>query len=263
MSYPYVQARNHGGTQTTVTRLVIHGTVTPCGNGWARRVADDFHTTTRDASAHYVIDPGEIVQCLTESTVGYHAPPNTGSLGFELCDPQTGSSARWRDADHEAMLRRAAALVRARAKHWGVPLVKLTAADLKAGRRGICGHADVSAAFHLTDHTDPGSGFPWAHFMDLVKGEEDDMPYTEAQLRKIVREEAEKVMTADAVPAPGSNPDDGFDPKTNPGFNPKTNPTWGRDSVRKQTIQGLVVVDRKLDALTEAVAALAAKVDAV
>jgi N-acetyl-anhydromuramyl-L-alanine amidase AmpD len=168
VSYLYIQARNHGGTQATVKRLVIHGTVTPCGKGWARRVANDFHTTSRDASAHYVIDPGEIVQCLHESTVGYHAPPNTGSLGFELCDPQKGSSARWRDADHEAMLRRAAGLVRARAAHWGVPLVKLSAADLRAGKRGICGHADVSAAFHLTDHVDPGSAFPWAHFLDLV-----------------------------------------------------------------------------------------------
>lgn len=93
--------------------------------------------------------------------------------------------------------------------------------------------------------------------------QEDDMPFSEAQLRKIVREEAEKVMTADAVPAPGSNPADGFDPDGNPGFDPAKNPTWGRDSVRKQTIQGLVVVDQKLDALTEAVAALAAKVDAV
>ena len=176
MSYPYIQARNHGGTQTTVKRLVIHGTVTPCAPSWARRVANDFHTTTRDASAHYVIDPGEIVQCLTERTIGYHAPPNTGSLGFELCDPQKGSSARWRDADHEAMLRRAAAVVRARAKHWEIPLVKLTAADLRAGRKGICGHADVSAAFRQTDHTDPGTGFPWAHFMNLAKGEDDDMP---------------------------------------------------------------------------------------
>lgn len=263
MSYTFIQARNHGGTQSAVNRLVIHGTVTPCGDGWARRVAADFHTTSRDASAHYVIDPGEIVQCLTESTVGYHAPPNTGSLGFELCDPQAGSSSRWKDANHEAMLRRAAALVRARAKHWGVPLVKLSAADLKAGRRGICGHADVSAAWHLTDHIDPGTGFPWAHFMDLVKGEDNDMPFTEAELRKIVREEAEKVMTADAVPAPGSNPADKFDPARNAGFDPAKNPTWGRDSVRKQTIQGLVVVDNKLDALAadlaEIKALLAAK----
>lgn len=246
MSYLFIQARQHGGTQSTVKRLVIHGTVTPCGHGWARNVANDFHTTSRDASAHYVIDPGEIIQCLSESTVGYHAPPNTGSLGFELCDPQKGSSARWRDADHEAMLRRAAALVRARAKHWSIPLIKLSAADLRAGRKGICGHADVSAAFGLTDHVDPGSGFPWAHFMDLVKGEgEDDMPYTADQLKKIVHD---AVYEEDVLPAPGSDPGDPFDPDHNPGFG-ADNKTWKGKSVGKQTVQGLVVVNAKVDRL--------------
>jgi hypothetical protein len=260
VTYPFVQARQHGGTQSTVKRLVIHGTVTPCGSGWARRVASDFHTTTRDASAHYVVDPGEIVQCLSESTVGYHAPPNTGSLGFELCDPQKGSSARWHDANHEAMLRRAAGLVRARAKHWGIPLVKLSAADLRAGKRGICGHADVTAAWHLTDHTDPGTGFPWAHFMDLVKGqEEDDMPFTEAQLRQIIREEVhDAVYEEDVLPAPGSNPSDGFDPAHNTGFDPAKNPTWAGKSYPKQTVQGLVVVNGKVDQLAAELAEIRA-----
>ena len=35
---------------------------------------------------------------------------------------------------------------------------------MKAGQRGICTHADISAAFRESDHTDPGSGFP----LDLV-----------------------------------------------------------------------------------------------
>lgn len=207
MSYTFIQARNHGGIQSAVNRLVIHGTVSPCVNGGARGVANDFHTTTRDASAHYVVDPGQIIQCLLESTIGYHAPPNTGSLGFELCDQQTGSSARWRDANHEAMLRRAAALVRARAQRWGIPVVKLSAADLRAGKRGICGHADVSAAWHLTDHIDPGTGFPWAHFMDLVKGKGDDMAVTDADVAKIAAAVRKEVLEKDAVKAPAGAPD--------------------------------------------------------
>ena len=170
MTHPFVQARNHGGKQISVKRIVIHGTVSPCVKGGARGVADDFHRTTRDASAHYVVDPGQIVQCLTEQTIGFHAPPNTGSIGIELCDPQRGSSARWRDANHEAMLDLAAQLVREVAARWKVPLVKLSAGDLRAGRHGICGHVDVSHAFHRTDHIDPGTAFPWVHFMSLVTG---------------------------------------------------------------------------------------------
>jgi N-acetyl-anhydromuramyl-L-alanine amidase AmpD len=170
MSHTFIQARNHGGKQTSVNRIVIHGTVSPCVKGGAHGVANDFHMTSRDASAHYVVDPRQIVQCLTERTIGFHAPPNTGSIGIELCDPQRGPSARWQDANHEAMLRLAAQLVREVAARWKVPLVKLSAAELQTGRHGLCGHVNVSQAFHKTNHTDPGTGFPWAHFMSLVAG---------------------------------------------------------------------------------------------
>ena len=71
------------------------------------------------------------------------------------------------------MLRRAAALVREVAKRWDVPLRQLTVAEVRAGKRGICGHADVSKAFRQSDHTDPGDAFPWAHFIALVNGEDD------------------------------------------------------------------------------------------
>lgn len=169
MNYPYVQARNHGGAQDHVNRIVIHATVSPTRD-FASKIANYFHTTNRQASAHYVVDQGHIVQCLTERTVGWHAPPNTGSIGIELCDPQTGPGTRWSDADHDRMLRLAAKLVREIAGRWKVPLMKVSAAGLRNGHLGICGHADVSAAWHLTDHTDPGTAFPWTTFMGYVHG---------------------------------------------------------------------------------------------
>lgn len=172
----YIPAAKHGGTQTHVTRIVIHGTVSPCVRGGAASVARYFQTPGAGGSAHYVVDPGEVVRCLAEDVIAWHAPPNTGSVGVELCDPQTGPDSRWGDDNHEAMLRLAAALVRDIAKRWDVPLRRLTVADVRAGKRGICGHVDVSKAFHQSDHTDPGTGFPWNHFMKLVTGEDDDMP---------------------------------------------------------------------------------------
>ena len=50
-----------------------------------------------------------------------------------------------------------------------VPVRRLRAADLIAGRRGITGHADVSRAFGKSDHWDPGTGFPWQRFVRLVR----------------------------------------------------------------------------------------------
>lgn len=178
----FVQAAKHGGSQTTVARIVIHATVSPCKRGGARSVAAYFQSAGAGGSAHYIVDPGETVACVREETVAYHSPPNTGSIGVELCDPQKGPSARWADDDHEAMLLRAALLVREIASRWDVPLTRLTVAQVKAGKHGICGHVDVSNAFHQTDHSDPGSAFPWDHFMRLV------------------REEAPPVVVKDGVP---------------------------------------------------------------
>lgn len=205
MTYPYLPTTYHGGSQTSVTRIVIHATVSPCMKGGARNVARYFQSPGTGGSAHYVVDPAEIVQCVKEGTVAYHAPPNANSIGIELCDPQAGAAARWGDPAHEAMLVRAAGLVREVAGRWGVPLTKLTAAQLKAGHHGICGHADVSAAWHETDHVDPGEHgpFPWAHFMQLITGapkppaptpeEDPDMPY--GQL-----DEGPKAITPIALP---------------------------------------------------------------
>lgn len=47
---------------------------------------------------------------------------------------------------------------------YGIPLVRLTPSQVRAGQRGVCTHHDISIAFGETDHTDPGPGYP----LDLV-----------------------------------------------------------------------------------------------
>jgi N-acetyl-anhydromuramyl-L-alanine amidase AmpD len=185
ISYPFIPTSFHGGSQSSVTRIVIHATVSPCKNGGARSIANYF-ATHRTGSAHYVVDPGEIVQCVREGTIAYHAPPNTGSIGIELCDPQSGSATRWADTNHTAMFQHAAPLVAAIAKRWNVPLVKIGSTELRAGKHGICGHIDVSYAWHMTDHGDPmeAGPFPWARFMEMVKGGSTPN-WTEAMVNKL------------------------------------------------------------------------------
>lgn len=174
MAYPYIKAARHGGPQSRINRIVIHCTVTPCEPGWAVKVARYFQTVTRPASAHFVVDPRMIVRCLEDHVIAYHAPPNTGSIGVEICDWQKGDPKRWQDPNHEDTLKLAAGLVADLADKHDIPLVWLTPTELKAGRRGICGHVDVSRAWGLTDHGDPmmAGPFPKVHFMDLVKGKQ-------------------------------------------------------------------------------------------
>jgi hypothetical protein len=67
-----------------------------------------------------------------------------------------------------------ARVLRWRANELGIPLVLLTATDLRAHRLGVTTHAEVSRAFPKeTNHTDPGSDFP---LVDLISAARDAMP---------------------------------------------------------------------------------------
>ena len=171
MTYTFIPGSpaHMSGSNGKITRIVMHGTVSSCARGGARNVARYFQSSTSGGLAHFVVDPGEVIQCCKEDTACWHAPPNKGSIGVELCDWQSGSSARWLDSDHTAMLQHAAGLVADLCKRYSIPVRKISAADLTAGRSGICGHADVSQAFRQSDHTDPGAGFPWPKFISMVQ----------------------------------------------------------------------------------------------
>lgn len=165
----YIAARNHGpATNYPIKRVVIHGTVSPCVQGGALAVATMFSKSNRDASTQYVVDPFEVIQCVPDNTVAYGAPPNTGSIHVELCDMQGGSPSRWLDDLHQSMLARAAGLVASLCLKFKVPIEHIGPAELRAGQEGICGHVDISNAWHQTDHVDPGPDFPWTQFLALV-----------------------------------------------------------------------------------------------
>lgn len=187
-NYPYLPADSShtGGANGVITRVVMHATVSPCEKGGARANARYFQSKTAGGAAHFIVDPHEIVQSIKEDIIGFHAPPNAGSIGVELCDPQAGAVDRWYDDPHRLMLQRAAVLVADLCHRHQLPIEYLNASALLAGRRGITMHRDVSTAWKQSSHTDPGVGFPLAHFVDLVKQVgapapavvpvEDDMP---------------------------------------------------------------------------------------
>lgn len=176
----YIPAYHHGGQDNlTPTRVVIHCTVSPCQRGGAQATAGYFQSPSSGGSAHLVADPGEIVRCLPDDTVAWHAPPNQYSLGIELTDPVAGDPTRWQDQDHQAMLGLAAQAVAAWCNQYQIPIVKLSSQDLLDGKHGICGHVDVSNAWHYSDHWDPGPDFPWVQFIGLVRQAANPQPKVE------------------------------------------------------------------------------------
>lgn len=161
-----------------IKRIVLHGTVSPCVPGGARATAKYFRdTVTRPSSAHYIVDPDEVVQLVYDSIVAFHAPPNTGSLGIEMCDPVAAAGtnapapmARWDEPNHHQMLTLAAALVAELCLAYDVPVRMVGPVGLRLGRGGICEHSDVSVAFGQTDHWDLGN-FPRKRFLKMVREE--------------------------------------------------------------------------------------------
>jgi N-acetyl-anhydromuramyl-L-alanine amidase AmpD len=168
----FIQARNYTrGRAASIDVLVIHTMEAPEKPDTAENVARWFAgSTAPQASAHYCIDADSVVQCVADNDVAWHAPgANHNGLGFEHAGFAAQSPEEWSDDYSKRMLDLSAELVAEKCKEYGIPAVWLTPSDLRAGRRGITGHAQVSDAFHRSDHHDPGTSFPVERYLGLVK----------------------------------------------------------------------------------------------
>jgi hypothetical protein len=164
----YIPAKYVGGSQDEILAIVMHGAVSRDDVGTARGIAKYFQNPPRKTSAHYVRDPRETIQCVHDHTVAYHCGHNTGTIGYELCDEQTGPANRWDDADSRAILAGAAKDVARLCAAYDIEPRRPSIAELKAkGPHGVYGHNDSRLAFGNTTHTDPRD-FPWASFMQMV-----------------------------------------------------------------------------------------------
>lgn len=77
------------------------------------------------------------------------------------------SRAEWLMYDEQ--LTRLAEMMAHYYREMDLPIVKLSPADLRAGRRGWCSHDDVGKAWGQSDHTDPGPYFPWDYVIGKAK----------------------------------------------------------------------------------------------
>lgn len=169
---PYLgpPAKSSRGDNKPISRIVIHSTVSSSKPGTARGIARYFRSPTAGGSAHYVIDADETVQVAYDSVIAWHAPPNQGSLGVELCDDPSDPRGikRWSDADHRAILERAAILVAELCLAYDVPARYVGPRRLARGWHGVTTHDAVSKAFSESTHWDPGA-WPRRRFMGRVR----------------------------------------------------------------------------------------------
>jgi hypothetical protein len=140
-----------------VRLIVIH---TAEGARTFRELGNFFASPSAQVSSHVGIDD-------TRGTIGEYvkrpnkawcqANANPFSVCVELCGFAAWTPAQWEQ--HPAMLDNCARWIAEESRHYGIPIVKLSAGQAEAGKAGVVGHADLGWAGN--DHWDPGGNFPW------------------------------------------------------------------------------------------------------
>jgi len=173
MTYPFIQARNYtkGRAGHTPRLIVIHTMETPETEGRAKQVAAWFAgTTAPQASAHYMCDDKQVIQSVLETDTAWAVDDyalNQESISIEHAGSASQSAEQWNDAYSQAELKLSAALAAEIATRYRIPVVKLSPADIFAGKAGICGHHDITVAKAIAGgHTDPGVNFPMVQFLN-------------------------------------------------------------------------------------------------
>jgi N-acetyl-anhydromuramyl-L-alanine amidase AmpD len=171
VAYPFVESPNVTHANGRPIDVVVMHTMEIAERPDAAQIcARWFASRASQVSAHYCVDAGTVIQCVREKDIAWHARGgNAASIGVELAGFASQTRRDWRDDYSAEVLERAASLVAEICRRRRVPVRWLSADDLRAGRRGLTGHVDVSRAYGKSDHWDPGDGFPVEAFVDRVR----------------------------------------------------------------------------------------------
>lgn len=171
MPYEFIESPHRTSAEDRVISVVvIHTMEIPEHDGAAEACAAWFASPVSEVSAHYCVDADTTIQCVREADIAWHARGgNANSIGIELAGFAAQQGRDWSDAYSVSVLERAARLTADVCARYDIPIRRVRASGLVAGRRGITGHADVSAAFRKSDHWDPGQAFPWGPFLRLAR----------------------------------------------------------------------------------------------
>lgn len=151
-----------------IKNIIIHVTVNTPGTP-AENVAN-YQIDSQSGSYHELTDT--TIKHLIENTDDWltWSTGNWGNnIGLHRSFVMWGTETRAQWLKYDAMLREAAKRDAEWCRKYNIPPVKLTAADLRAGKKGFTGHLETGQAWGGTDHVDPGTGFPWDVYLGYVR----------------------------------------------------------------------------------------------
>lgn len=170
----HIQAANFTAVaRRSIDLIIIHDMEFKEVKTAAEDVANFFKNQPKGdngSSAHYCADENSIVSSVWDHDVAWAAPgANHNGLHYELAGYSKQNRKDWGDQYDQDMFEIVAEHAARKAHKYGIRPRKIKAADIKAGRSGFAGHADVTEAYPtLGSHTDPGPHFPWGYFMRRV-----------------------------------------------------------------------------------------------
>ena len=151
-----------------IKNIIIHVTVNAPGTP-AENVAG-YQIRSQSGSYHELTDT--TIKHLIENTDDWltWSSGNYGNdIGLHRSFVLWGTETRVQWLQYDRMLREAAKRDAEWCRKYNIPPVKLTAADLRAGKKGFAGHLETGQAWGGTDHVDPGTGFPWDIYLGYVR----------------------------------------------------------------------------------------------
>jgi len=169
-NFEYIPAKYQiKGRAKQVRLIVVHSTESLEVEGGARAIATYFQNPPRKGSSHYVVDDREIIQCVKDSDTAAGAiGANQDGVHIEQCGKAAQTALEWGDGYSMQVIDNCTKITAQLCLKFDIPVVWLTAAEIKAGAKGITSHAEIQKAYPSTGHTDPGVNYPKNRFLLLV-----------------------------------------------------------------------------------------------
>jgi hypothetical protein len=135
-----------------------------------------------EASSHVGIDASATLQYVGYDRAAWTLRSgNPISDNAELCAFADFTRAEWLGtaavrgcSNPRTVLDRTAAWIRSRCLARGIPIRRLTPAQVAAGQSGVIAHWDWTLGMHDGTHTDPGANFPWDYVISKANETAED-----------------------------------------------------------------------------------------
>jgi len=169
IQHDYTAAHDSGSRKLSAIKLIVlHDMESTNAGGAAEGTGAWFERAASQGSTHYGVDNNSIQRYLDLTRISWGAPSvNTNGVHIEQMGKASWTRKQWLDKA-AGTLDRTAWLIARLHKRLGIPIRRLTDAELRAGKQGVTTHRQCSRVFGGT-HTDPGTGYPFDHVLERAK----------------------------------------------------------------------------------------------